>query len=151
MAAKASGPQCYFHFSYRRGCRYARTIAHGRYSRSAGAANRQAAGRDAFRRHVLFRKIHIRFRGYRRRIYYRSSQGAQGINPALVDPIIIRNLGITVGIVLPLFYLIPIGSFSLWYNITREKHAEIRAALDQRFAERTAAKAKSQAETVSES
>lgn len=59
----------------------------------------------------------------------------RGVNPALVDPEIIRNLGIAAGIVLPLCLLLPIGSFWRWYNITREKHAEIRAALDRRYAE----------------
>jgi len=58
----------------------------------------------------------------------------RGINPAMVDPLIIRNLGITAGIVLPLFYLLPIGSFWLWYNITQEKHTEIRNELNRRFA-----------------
>jgi len=48
-----------------------------------------------------------------------------------VDPQTIINLGVAVGVILPLFYV-----FSLWllskYPLTRAAHAEIRAALDAR-------------------
>lgn len=63
----------------------------------------------------------------------------QGVNPALVDPTIIRNLGIVAGICIPSLMLLPVFAYGYWYNITREKHAEIRAALDKRYAEQAAA------------
>lgn len=63
----------------------------------------------------------------------------QGVNPALVDPIIIRNLGMVAGIVLPLFYLIPITAFGLFYSITQDKYAAIRAELGRRHGEKAAA------------
>ena len=43
----------------------------------------------------------------------------------------IRNLGIVVGVLVPLFYLIPISLISC-YQITRQRHAEIRRALEIR-------------------
>lgn len=43
----------------------------------------------------------------------------------------IRNLGIVVGVIVPLFYLIPISLISR-YQITRQRHAEIRRALEIR-------------------
>jgi GPH family glycoside/pentoside/hexuronide:cation symporter len=57
----------------------------------------------------------------------------QGANPALVDPAIIRNLGLVVGIGLPMLFLVPIAAFGFWYNITQDKHAQIREELDRRF------------------
>jgi GPH family glycoside/pentoside/hexuronide:cation symporter len=48
-----------------------------------------------------------------------------------VDPQTIINLGVVMGLILPLFYV-----FSLWllskYPLTRAAHAEIRAALEAR-------------------
>ena len=43
----------------------------------------------------------------------------------------IRNLGIVVGVIVPIFYLIPIGLIRR-YRITRARHAEIRAELERR-------------------
>ena len=63
----------------------------------------------------------------------------KGVNPALIDPQIIRNLGIVAGICLPSLMLLPVFAYGFWYDITREKHAEIRAALDKRNAEEAAA------------
>ena len=51
--------------------------------------------------------------------------------PESVSPDKIRNLGIVVGVILPLFYLIPISLISR-YRITRQRHAEIRAELERR-------------------
>lgn len=70
----------------------------------------------------------------------------KGVNPALVDPAIIRNLGIVVGMALPSLMLVPVAAYGKWYNITREKHAEIRAALDKRNAEQAAATGESTAQ-----
>jgi len=57
-----------------------------------------------------------------------------GIAPAEVPPDAIFRLGLVVGIMLPLLHVIPISMLTR-YKITREKHAEIRAALDARKAE----------------
>jgi Na+/melibiose symporter-like transporter len=51
--------------------------------------------------------------------------------PADVPPDTILLLGVVVGVALPLFYLIPIGLITR-YRITRERHAEIQAALAAR-------------------
>lgn len=51
--------------------------------------------------------------------------------PADVPAEIITRLGLIVGICVPLLYLIPIGLITR-YKITRETHADIRRALDQR-------------------
>ena len=43
----------------------------------------------------------------------------------------IRRLGITVGVAIPLLYVIPISLITR-YRITRVRHAEIQAALAER-------------------
>lgn len=63
----------------------------------------------------------------------------RGVNPADVDPTIIRNLGIVAGICLPSLMLIPIFAYGRWYTITQGRYAEIRAALDKQHAEKDAA------------
>ncbi len=63
----------------------------------------------------------------------------RGVNPADVDPTIIRNLGIVAGICLPSLMLIPIFAYGRWYSITQGRYVEIRAALDKRHAEQDAA------------
>ncbi len=47
---------------------------------------------------------------------------------AALDPAITERIGIVAGFALPVFYLVPI-SFVVFYRITRERHAEIRARL----------------------
>jgi Na+/melibiose symporter-like transporter len=54
--------------------------------------------------------------------------------PADVAPETVARLGAVVGLGLPLFYLVPIALVTR-YRITRERHAEIRAALEARLAE----------------
>jgi Na+/melibiose symporter-like transporter len=51
--------------------------------------------------------------------------------PADVPPDAIVRLGIVVGMLVPLFYLIPISLITR-YRITRARHAEIQAALKAR-------------------
>jgi Na+/melibiose symporter-like transporter len=53
------------------------------------------------------------------------------VAPAAVPPDAIRRLGIVVGILVPLFYVIPISLITR-YRITRARHAEIQAALAAR-------------------
>jgi Na+/melibiose symporter-like transporter len=54
---------------------------------------------------------------------------------------------------LPSLMLLPVFAYGYWYDITREKHAEIRAALDKRNAEQAtaAASAESGAEDAGQS
>ncbi len=52
-------------------------------------------------------------------------------DPAEVPPDAIFRLGVVVGVVIPLFYLIPCALITR-YRITRERHAEIQEALKQR-------------------
>jgi len=60
-----------------------------------------------------------------------------GVDPAEVPADAIFRLGVVVGVIVPLFYLIPIGLITR-YQITRARHAEIRAALDARRQQQTA-------------
>ncbi|MBW2269943.1 MAG: MFS transporter [Deltaproteobacteria bacterium] len=54
-----------------------------------------------------------------------------GVAPAEVPDNAILRLGVAVGVLVPLFYLAPIALVTR-YRITRERHAEIRAALQAR-------------------
>ena len=54
--------------------------------------------------------------------------------PSQVSADAIFRLGLVVGVVVPLFYLIPIGLITR-YRITREKHTEIQLALEARARE----------------
>lgn len=54
-----------------------------------------------------------------------------GAEVASVEPTTIHRLGLIVGVAVPLLYLIPITLISR-YRITRRRHDEIRAALEQR-------------------
>lgn len=56
-----------------------------------------------------------------------------GVDPAKVPSDAIRRLGLIVGMCLPLLYFVPIGLLTR-YKITRQAHAEIRRALDERRA-----------------
>ncbi len=51
-----------------------------------------------------------------------------GLKPAEVPPEIVFRLGLVVGVIVPMFHLIPIGLI-LRYRITRQVHADIQAAL----------------------
>jgi Na+/melibiose symporter-like transporter len=55
----------------------------------------------------------------------------KNVAPADVPAESIARLGVVVGIAVPLLYLVPIALITR-YRITRERHAEIRAALDAR-------------------
>jgi glycoside/pentoside/hexuronide:cation symporter, GPH family len=55
----------------------------------------------------------------------------RGVLPEDVSPDMIQNLGIAVGIGLPLLYLIPAGLFTL-YRLTRAEHKRIHDALVER-------------------
>jgi len=59
------------------------------------------------------------------------------VAPAAVPPDAVRRLGIIVGVMVPLLYVVPISLITR-YRITRARHAEIQAALRAR-AERVAA------------
>ena len=54
-----------------------------------------------------------------------------GLSPSEVPEDALVRLGVVVGIVVPLLYLVPIGMMTR-YQITRARHAEIRAALEAR-------------------
>lgn len=56
-----------------------------------------------------------------------------GVMPSDVPADIIFNLGIAVGVLVPLLHLIPIAMITR-YQITRDEHARIRRALDERAA-----------------
>lgn len=58
------------------------------------------------------------------------------VAPAEVPADSILRLGIVVGVAVPLLYLAPISLITR-YDITRDRHAEIRAALDARRLERS--------------
>jgi Na+/melibiose symporter-like transporter len=53
----------------------------------------------------------------------------EAARPGTVDEATIRRLGITAGIALPAFYVVA-WTFYARYRLTRERHAEIRAALE---------------------
>lgn len=59
----------------------------------------------------------------------------RGIKPSEIDPDIVFNLGLTVGIAIPLMHLLPIWIYSR-YRLTRELHGEIRRELDERHDQR---------------
>jgi Na+/melibiose symporter-like transporter len=61
-----------------------------------------------------------------------------GVRPTSLDPGIVTRLGVVAGIVLPIFYVIPLYLISR-YRLTRARHAEIQAALVRRRNEATAA------------
>ena len=61
-----------------------------------------------------------------------------GAKPGTLDPEIVTRLGVVVGLVLPIFYALPLYLTSR-YRLTRAGHAEIQAALNRRRAEATAA------------
>jgi Na+/melibiose symporter-like transporter len=54
-----------------------------------------------------------------------------GVEPAEVSPDAVRRLGLVVGMAVPLLNLFPIALITR-YRISRERHAEIRRALDAR-------------------
>ena len=60
------------------------------------------------------------------------------VQPSEVSAEMVTRLGIVVGIVVPMFHLIPIY-LTTKYRITREVHADIRRQLDERHASQTAA------------
>jgi Na+/melibiose symporter-like transporter len=60
-----------------------------------------------------------------------------GARPASLDLAVVDQLGIAVGIILPLFYALPLYLTSR-YRLTRERHAEIQASLIKRRGEATA-------------
>lgn len=55
----------------------------------------------------------------------------RGVLPGSVDPEVIFRFGVVAGILIPLLNLIPIMLITR-YKLTREEHARIRAALDER-------------------
>ena len=60
------------------------------------------------------------------------------VQPSEVSAEMVTRLGIVVGIVVPMFHLIPIY-LTTKYRITREVHADVRRQLDERHASQTAA------------
>lgn len=59
-----------------------------------------------------------------------------GVAPDEVPADAIMRLGVVVGLMLPLLHIVPMSLLTR-YQLTREKHAEIRAALDARRLEQT--------------
>ncbi len=55
----------------------------------------------------------------------------QKVQPGHVDPDVIFRLGLVAGVIIPLFYIIPLIT-GLLYRITREEHAEIRRQVEAR-------------------
>jgi glycoside/pentoside/hexuronide:cation symporter, GPH family len=60
-----------------------------------------------------------------------------GARPASLDQAVVDQLGIAVGIILPVFFAIPLYLTSR-YRLTREQHSEIQAALIKRRGEAAA-------------
>jgi GPH family glycoside/pentoside/hexuronide:cation symporter len=58
-----------------------------------------------------------------------------GVEPAAMPADAVLRLGLVIGIAVPVLYVIPIALVTR-YRITRERHAEIRAALDARRLQR---------------
>jgi len=56
---------------------------------------------------------------------------SKGITPDMVDPHNITRLGITIGIILPIIFVIPVCLF-LFFNLSRKKHEEILVELNRR-------------------